>query len=403
MHSVGYDNTTGQSGTSDLGRDAALGAGALGVGGAAAHHHHHHHHGDEGRDVVGSDTGRSFPLTGGTSNPASSTAAGPHSSNFANKADPRVDSDLDGSRGIPGASGIGSGTAGMGNNPASGGYGPEFWEKEEGHVHDFRGDPCHGQEKPVEGVVHHTHGPHSLDIANALDPHVGGTATSKSALETTTAGEGIESGPTTTGLGPSTTGSAIDSSTTSHKSGPRDDIQKGSATHQGPTQHDPALSAATATTGVRAGTSTASSQHEQPTTGGEPLTGPVHKSGLLNKMDPRVKSVSEATSTSGINEPSTSSTSHSDHHYGRDAGLTGGTAAGATAYEVGKDHEGYSSGQYSSDTSRGLHSGVSAPSSSAPSSGAPVSHTPGMTGSTGTSGDIPKRDAGVVGGGGAAA
>ena len=32
----------------------------------------------------------------------------------------------------------------------------------------------HDNEKPFEGYVHHTHGPHATDIANTLDPHVPG-------------------------------------------------------------------------------------------------------------------------------------------------------------------------------------------------------------------------------------
>ena len=49
----------------------------------------------------------------------SSTIAGPHSSNLANKADPRVDSDLDGSR-VTGNTGYGSNTASYNNNPTTG-------------------------------------------------------------------------------------------------------------------------------------------------------------------------------------------------------------------------------------------------------------------------------------------
>lgn len=48
------------------------------------------------------------------------TTAGPHSSNLGNKVDPRVDSDLDGSRGVGGrgttGSGYGSNTTGIGSS-----------------------------------------------------------------------------------------------------------------------------------------------------------------------------------------------------------------------------------------------------------------------------------------------
>lgn len=46
-----------------------------------------------------------------------STNVGPHDSNLANRADPRVDSNLDGSRTV-GGSGYGSSTGGYGNTPA---------------------------------------------------------------------------------------------------------------------------------------------------------------------------------------------------------------------------------------------------------------------------------------------
>ena len=356
------------------------------VGGTAGHHHH------SGRDVAGSNTGRSFPLAGGTGN---SSAAGPHSSNLANKADPRVDSD--GSRGVSGTSGISSATGKIESNATSAdGYGPEFWEKDSRHTHDFHGDPCHGQEKPVEGVVHHTHGPHSLDIANALDPHVSTTPTSKAAPETSTVSSGIGSGSMTTGSGPSTINSGTGAGLTSGTDGSTTGRGLDPSDTGVNVQRDPGLSAA----GVDAGAATTSGQSGKPRTGDETLAGPVHKSALLNKVDHRVKSVStsEPTTFSGANDPVVSSATHKDHHYGRDAGLASGAMAGATSYEIGKDREGYSSGQYTSDTSHGLVSRVNAP-----SSGAPFSSPSGMTGSTDTSGGVPKRDAGLVGGGGATA
>ena len=134
---------------------------------------HQHGHDQSTRHAEQPGTERSFPLMGGAG--ASRTAAAePHHSSLANKADPRVDSDLDGSRrvgatGITGATGtmptagIGSQATGSGNDQTlPRGYGAESWEKG-GHSHDFQGDPCHGTDKPVEGVLHHTKGPHSLD------------------------------------------------------------------------------------------------------------------------------------------------------------------------------------------------------------------------------------------------
>ena len=53
------------------------------------------------------------PELAGSSYATGSTGVGPHSSSLANKADPRVDSDLDGSKGLgSGTSGTGSGLTG---------------------------------------------------------------------------------------------------------------------------------------------------------------------------------------------------------------------------------------------------------------------------------------------------
>lgn len=79
----------------------------------------------------------------------SNTTAGPHSSNIANKADPRVDSDLDGSRNIGGSSNTGaySGTH-AGNTTGT-------------HT------GTHG------GISHSTNaGPHDSNVANKADPRV---------------------------------------------------------------------------------------------------------------------------------------------------------------------------------------------------------------------------------------
>lgn len=88
------------------------------------------------------------------------------------------------------------------------------------------------------------------------------------------------------------------------------------------------------------GQSTSTVDPSNPT---EQLTGPVHKSSLLNKLDPRVKTApksnyDEIASTPGGTETPenySSSTGHG-HHLGRDA--AGGVAAGGAAYEAEKHH-----------------------------------------------------------------
>ena len=66
---------------------------------------------DGSRGLPGSGTGYASGTTG-SGYGTGSTNAGPHSSNFENKMDPRVDSDRDGSRGVGSGTGYGSGTTG---------------------------------------------------------------------------------------------------------------------------------------------------------------------------------------------------------------------------------------------------------------------------------------------------
>lgn len=362
------------------------------MGGAAAHHSHGRGH----QQATNPDTGRPFSQTGDTITSTGVDAAGPHSSNLANKADPRVDSDLDGSRiaGTGGATAVGSSAPTISNETTSPrGYGQEAWEKD-GHSHEFQGDPCHGQEKPVEGVVHHTKGPHSTDIANALDPHVGATSTSKSASHSHPTGGAIGSESTTSGVDSSTAGKGFDSTTIDTGRGvgsasgtdgsvagrglaPSHDLQHGSTK-----ERDPTHSAAAATAGGIGGAGLAANgQRGEANSHDETLTGPVHKSGLLNKLDPRVKSVSETSHDSGVSEPKPSTTSDKDHRHGREAGLAGaGAVAAGTAYEAGRKQEGYSSEQYP-------HSGTSLPPSTAT----------GTTGLTDSSSGVSKHETGLKG------
>ncbi|KAL9597237.1 MAG: hypothetical protein Q9219_005280 [cf. Caloplaca sp. 3 TL-2023] len=322
-----------------------------------------------------SGTSRSFPL-GGTS--SGTTTSGPHSSGLANRADPRVDSDRDGSRGLGGTSGLGSGTGASAGSAHQGdlsrsniggsaaptggqtmprGYGEESWTHDHGkHGHEYAGDPCEN-EPPAPGALHFTSGPHSLDTANRLDPRVGG--------------------------------GSIGGAQTSHNEGSL------SGTGGNVSGRDAALGAGAGATGVggyessRDAPSTSDTQYDRSTVG-------PHKSDLLNKMDPRVDSdlskqhgstttprgdthggeryrdhnISEDTSKSGYSNPYPPSlagtglasgpassttgptgtthpvtsadttdttgptTTGKDHHYGRDAGLAG-VGAGAV-YEADK-------------------------------------------------------------------
>ena len=405
-----------------MGPDATLGVGA--VGGAGAVHQYGHK-----RDNLGSDSGRSFPLGGnstsatGTGHPSTaidSTTAGPHTSSLANKADPRVDSDLDGTRNM-GTTGLASGTSStvgsshqghLGHDAAVGagaigagglverelasdrgttgtgvptgvGYGPESWEHDHSkHGHQFEGDPC-GPEAKVPGP-HFTKGPHATDTANLLDPHVA------SSVVPLSSNSGMEFTPSTTGagLGSSDNGSS----------------------HLG---RDAAVAGGIGAVGVGAheaghgSSSTASTSTES-----APKTAGPHKSGLLNKLDPRVHSDQTkqqitpsttgrsgvgSTSTTGTADlPATSATTGRDHHLGRDAGLVG--AGGAAAYEAETHGHNKDSGLAGSGNSgiRGTEPSYSTDSAMRGTDAGAGSGTTGRDHHLG-------RDAGLAGAGGAAA
>jgi len=101
--------------------------------------------GVHGSGIHGAQTSTTgtYPTTGTTGGLSSSTNAGPHDSNLANKIDPRVDSDLDGRGNRHGAS-TGHGIFGASGSHAT----------------------------PGSGTAQNTAGPHNSDTANKLDPRV---------------------------------------------------------------------------------------------------------------------------------------------------------------------------------------------------------------------------------------
>ncbi|KAL8722115.1 MAG: hypothetical protein Q9225_001359 [Loekoesia sp. 1 TL-2023] len=345
-----------------------------------------------------SGSGRSFPLGGASSG---TTTSGPHTSDLANKADPRVDGDRDGSRGLGGTSGYGSGTsatvgsahqgdlsrsgAGPTTEPATSqtnprGYGEESWTHDHGQRgHEYIGDPCEN-EPPAPGAPHFTSGPHSLDTANRLDPHVGGASIG--------------------GTPSSTTGSSTTHAGHHH---PGRDVALGAG-------------AGATSTGVyeasRDVPSSTTTQHDRSAAG-------PHKSDLMNKMDPRVDSdlskqqgSTAAPGTTGLGSTSvTESPAGREHHSSRNAALAGaGGVAGAAVYE-GEKHRGHNIPE---GTSSSGYSNPYPPNSAGTGVGAgPTSTTgsaPSATGATNTSGLTATskdhhygRDAGLAGVGAGAA
>lgn len=200
-----------------------------------------------------------------------STTAGPHSSDLANKADPRVDSDLDGSR-----------TAGN----TTGAYGPTGRSSMPG-AFESDSNPCSTQE---------------------LHPRLGGPTTT-SGLRPSTTGAGYST-PGQSGIaGQTTTGT-----TDSHLG--RDAAAVGTAGAVGEGFHHHRENE-----GENLGTSAGAPGTYGDNTGigntSSSTTTRPHSSNLLNKIDPRVDS----------NTGGTMSNTGSRTHYGRDAAAVGGAAA----------------------------------------------------------------------------
>jgi len=230
----------------------------------------------------------------------------------------------------------------LGSKPSVGAYNEESWSHD--HSHQFGGDPCGGPEAPAPGAPHFIKGPHALETANRLDPHVSGGIGEPT--ETAMTGAGLGSTSTGTGLGSSSTGTGFGSTSTGNH-------------HVG---RDAALAGGVGAAGVGA--------YESSRGGAVSTTAGPHDSNLLNKADPRVDSdlsQQRGTSTTGTpglghgsstmgpssgvtdssiggtgfpSESTSGSTTGRDHHLGRDAGIAGAGAAGLGAYEAEKHHHG---------------------------------------------------------------
>ncbi|KAK0946907.1 hypothetical protein LTR29_001776 [Friedmanniomyces endolithicus] len=228
---------------------------------------------------------RSFPLSGGATNPAD----GAGQSHFGRDA------------GLAGAGMAGTGAlayeaersrqpqdslsgAGLTGGMDRTELGTSGLQPTASNPRDVPGDPFgyhKPDEVPVEGYVHHTHGPHSTDIANVLDPHVPGEFPTEGAegLQSSTLGRDAAIGGA--GLGAAGLGAAG-----YEASQPRNEPYVGSAT---------------------------GSEYPIPTT--------------TNMRSQEMAGQSELPT-----QP--------EHHYGRDAAMTGGAgAAGLAGYEALKDRD----------------------------------------------------------------
>lgn len=229
----------------------------------------------------------------GTSHSATTTA-GPHSSNVANKLDPRIDSDMDGSRNMGAASGATGTSAYTGTGAHSAGHNTSS-----------------------------NHGPHNSNLANKADPRIDSDLSgTNSAYTAGNAGTGY-GGTSGSTIQPGTTGSTTTPHNSSllNKADPRVNTTT-TTTHTGHTgttgthathgHHGTSGSVAADNHGARVGPTgsaatggvghTGLSSHVTPGSGNAPNTAGPHNSDLLNKVDPRVDSDLNGSKTYGGNK-----------------------------------------------------------------------------------------------------
>ncbi|KAF7874902.1 hypothetical protein EAF04_002076 [Stromatinia cepivora] len=333
-------------GNSHVGRDAALGSGAVGATDLAEHEHRKHE-----------NTGLGSNQTHGHAE----GSHGPHNSAALNAADPKVDSDLDGNR-LPNKTSSGYGTKDAHGTTETGSSGHHLGRDAaafgaagavgEGiHHHNNHHNSQHAQ-----GGLGGTQGPHSTATANRLDPnlssfgvstedahtHHGHGAHSQLGVEGggaeeadgvhgatgTSAGAGVVPvGAYESGHGHNTT-AGPHSSNLANKADPRvdSDLSKQQSHHYG---RDAAVAG-----GVGGAAYEANKHHHN---SANTTTGP-HSSNLENKVDPRVDS---------------DLSKQKNHHYGRDTAVVGGL--GGAAYEANKHHHN-NANTATTNTTTGPHS-----------------------------------------------
>ena len=272
-----YGGTTGTTGTT-----GGYGS-ATGTHHAGTHHTGTHHTGTTGTTGgYGSSTNTSYD------NPQT-TNQGPHSSNIANYADPRVDSDSSKNT-YGGTTGTHhTGTYHTGTTGATGGYGSPTTTG------------GYGSNTGYDGASSTNTGPHNSSMLNKLDPRVDSdrdrtTGTTGTGYGSGAgAGYGSNTGTTGTGYG-SGTGAGYGSGTTT---GAGYGSSTAGSTNYGPHDSNLANKADPRVDSDRDGRHTTS--HTTPGSGNANNTAGPHNSNLLNKLDPRVDSDMDGSKTQGGN------------------------------------------------------------------------------------------------------
>ncbi|KAH4863478.1 hypothetical protein HBH75_005690 [Parastagonospora nodorum] len=244
------------------------------------------------------------------------TTAGVHQSDTLNKMDPRIDSDLDGSRTVGNAPTTQHGVDQTSNAPIT--------VAETSTVslgqHELRhtGSLDHPEPRSAEHADEHHYGRDAAIVGGvgAGAAGLGYAATHKRDEPDVAAGT-----------------LAHDSSPYSSKQ--LDPRVLGAQAPLEEQRFDPQVKTETTHHGLASaapiGTTSTTHGHHDDLVGSEKSTSGPHKSSLLNKLDPRVKNdstnISETASANKQNDP--------EHHYGRDAALVGG----GTATAAGIHHE----------------------------------------------------------------
>ncbi|KAF2828081.1 hypothetical protein CC86DRAFT_203925 [Ophiobolus disseminans] len=263
---------------------------AAGTAGAlAGNHNTHDGHGTQSH-------------TSGTIGSGNSTA-GPHQSNLLNKADPRVDSDLDGSRNTQGhTTNVPTGTSTSTGVPSS--------------QHELRHTGSLEQPRPrsSEFSEEHHHG-RDAAVAGGLGAGAAGLGYAATRDRDT----------------PNTGSSNLPQESSPYSSKQLDPRALGTQANLEGQRYDPQVSSTThhPSSNLASASSTTQS-HRDDTVGTDKSTTGPHKSSLLNKLDPRVKN-----DTSKNTDTTTTRQAEPESHHGRDAALVGGgVAAGVGARQA---------------------------------------------------------------------
>ncbi|OOQ84955.1 hypothetical protein PEBR_28415 [Penicillium brasilianum] len=159
-NSAAYGTTSSGLGSHSTSTGLATGTGAAGTTGLTGHH--------------GTIGDRSQHTTHSTATGPASSTAGPHENNLANKADPRVDSDLSKEHSGRFDKDVHKGSiGGAGVIPISGNAGPTSTKTFEEAQHTGAAGAGSSYNTSGSGLEHKkTAGPHKSDLANKLDPRV---------------------------------------------------------------------------------------------------------------------------------------------------------------------------------------------------------------------------------------